>query len=436
MGREPGLRLDAVGRVLPGDHAGVGIVRALVALPRERASIDRPRSEAIVLRRPQDKQETSMSEFFASRPGMTAERALGRAGYRRAVVRVSLVSRGVMLSLVIILGLLLTQTSEPYRAASPADPHVCLTHDAPIDCLVYSPDGRWLAWSAWDKTLGFLSTRHEDRGEPIHFHDLKRIARCLAVSPDSTLLAIGYFDGQAELWTVDPSQQRVALIWTVDPGRQSIDPDDAGRFVRSVSFAPDGKILATVSEDTAIRLWEVPAGKLRSTLAIPGVRFSRVLFSPDGRTLASARAGGEVILWDWPGERKLAALSPGNPPHYPEIPLAFSADGKMLAVGNVDRLIKLRDVATGRYFRTIGNRDYLITSVAFSPDGRMLVTAGGFGRIECWDVATGQRLALLRGHQGMVTAAAFSPVGLKMATVGVDRTLRLWAQGSDFPSAP
>jgi WD40 repeat protein len=377
-----------------------------------------------------------MSESFPSRPGMAEEGALGRAGSRRAVVRLGLVSRGVMLSLVIILGLFLTQTSEPYRAASPADSHVSLTHGAPIDCLVHSPDGRWLAWSAWDMTLAFLSTRDEDRGEPIHFHDLKRIARCLAVSPDSTLLAIGCFDGQAELWTVDPKQQRVALYWTVDPGRRGIDPDDDGRVIRSVGFAPDGKILATVSEDTAIRLWEVPAGKLRCTLAIPGARFSRVSFSPDRRTLASANLRGEVILWDWPGQRKLAVLSPENPPRYPEIPLSFSADGKMLAVGNVDRQIKLCDVVTGQYVRAFGNRDYPIMSVAFSPDGRMLLTAGGFGMMECWDVATGERLALLRGHQGMVTAVAFSPDGHKLASVGVDRTLRLWARGSDFPSAP
>ncbi len=367
---------------------------------------------------------------------MNEKRAPALARPRRAAFVLGLVAKAALVAAAIVLCLVVIHITDPDSEAVSADAHVLMAHHAMIDCLAYASEGRWLALSAWDKTMMLLSARDDDGGERIHFHRMEKVVKCLAVSPDGSLLALGYYDGRAELWTVDPGQLHLAMSWRVDPGRARVEHDDPGGIVRSIDFSPDGRTLATVTEDTSIRLWEVPTGTLKSTLSIDGVKFSRIAFSPDGRTLASAHGGGRVVLWDWPTERTVADLRPALPLRYPEVPLAFSADGKLLAVGNVDRATKLCEVATGRYARGLSYEDSLIRSIAFSPDGRLLVTAGADGSLACWEAATGKPLVQLREHRGMVNAVAFSRDGEHLASAGVDGTVRLWVRGVDFPALP
>src|SRR5262249_28824661 len=69
--------------------------------------------------------------------------------------------------------------------------------------------------------------------------------------------------------------------------------------VSSVAFSPDGKTLASASQDGTIKLWDVQAGKERTTLKERKEVISSVAFSPDGKTLASSGSDdGTIKLWD------------------------------------------------------------------------------------------------------------------------------------------
>src|SRR3954454_9249851 len=68
--------------------------------------------------------------------------------------------------------------------------------------------------------------------------------------------------------------------------------------VTSVAFSPDGKMLASGSNDETIKLWDVQAGKEHATLKGHTNEVTSVAFSPDGKTLASASLDGTVRLWD------------------------------------------------------------------------------------------------------------------------------------------
>jgi WD40 repeat protein len=67
-----------------------------------------------------------------------------------------------------------------------------------------------------------------------------------------------------------------------------------------------------------------------------------------------------------------------------------------------------------------------VNSVAFSPDGKTLAGGSTDALIRLWNVATGREVGSLRAEQGPVSCVAFAPDGNGLAAVGKDRTVRLW----------
>jgi WD40 repeat protein len=113
--------------------------------------------------------------------------------------------------------------------------------------------------------------------------------------------------------------------------------------------------------------------------------------------------------------------------------LAFSPDGEVLAVGNVDGTVSLWDMKTGKAEASLEAGREMVSALAFSPDGSLLATASADSRVLLWDVAKHRVRASWEGHCGPVTTLVFSPDGVHVASGGEDRTVRLWAVDSRHP---
>jgi WD40 repeat protein len=159
--------------------------------------------------------------------------------------------------------------------------------------------------------------------------------------------------------------------------------------------------------------------------------------------MATSSAGGTVRTWDLetgePEGKPLTLLHPTDV----VLDLAFSPDGRVVAVATDDSRVLLRHVANGS---PVG-KPVPGSSVAFSPDGRLLATAGEVGRagkidaddhaVRLWDPDTGEQLGEpLTGHGGLVGALAFSADGRLLASASEgDRAVRLWHTSSGTPLA-
>ena len=167
----------------------------------------------------------------------------------------------------------------------------------------------------------------------------------------------------------------------------------------------------------------------------------RVAFSPDGRTLAVSNMHNDVELWDTATYSRTAVLSGKVAGYLAEenglqlSGLAFSPDGRILAAASTDHSdVILWDVARRTKLATLfieesgSDPDPGITSISFSPDGRLLAVGTGrkyHNEVILWDVASRKIIGRLSGHANGVSSVAFSPDGQTLASGGFDSVI-LW----------
>jgi len=346
-------------------------------------------------------------------------------------------------------------------------------HNDIVRSVAFSPDGRILATGSNDN-----SVKVWDMSRPgIRLFDEQRAAfpfpeqvNFLAFAPDGKTLATGHDHGIVRL--LDPTTGRVRATLG---GKSSGDHCQ----IMSVAFSPDGKVLASGSMDDTVKLWDAASGQETRILDLsrgiigmkpkqeaghlvveslvpdgaaardgrlkPGDWIVRVsgpdgsLVKTEGMTVSDAiklitgipgtQVRLEVVSADAPKlkvielNRKKAAIG-----DYGVKSVAFSPDGKTLAVGNCNHTVTLWDVATGRRQAPLSGADHsnYVNAVAFSPDGKTLASGSGDMTIKLWDLSTRQERAILPGHTSAVENLAFSADGKTLASGSDDSTVRFW----------
>jgi hypothetical protein len=253
-----------------------------------------------------------------------------------------------------------------------------LAEDSPdyLVCAAFHPDGKAVV-TGHDR--GTVSQRDIGTGEVRASFGARFRVLALALAPDGSLIGLSNYRGLS--------------LWGAASGEPLHDLRGGLTDVSALAFAPDGSTLAGGSRQGTVKLWEVATGQERAAFTRPSGAVSGLAFSPDGRTLA---VGVE-------------------PPYRPE------AEGP-----SPPREVLLWDVNLGRVRATLPGHPGGTRCVAFAPDGRTLATGGDDHLVKLWDLVTGDERVALEWHLGHVTSVAFSPDGRTLATGSHDGTAKLW----------
>jgi WD40 repeat protein len=238
----------------------------------------------------------------------------------------------------------------------------------------------------------------------------------VSFSPDGSLLASGNFDNTIRLYTIK--------LWDVKSRSLITTLEGHTEDVESISFSPDGSILASASYKE-IKLWDVKSRSLITTLAGHTDRVNSVSFSPDGSILASGGDDVTIKLWDVKNRSLITTLA-GHTDQVNSV--SFSPDGSFLASGGGyrDKTINLWDVKSRSLVTTLAGDTHRVDSVSFSPDGSILAS-GSFDRtIKLWDVKSASLITTLEGHTHPVNSVSLSPDGSLLASGSYDNTIKLW----------
>jgi WD40 repeat protein len=222
--------------------------------------------------------------------------------------------------------------------------------------------------------------------------------------------------------------------------------------ITSLVFTPDSKKLV-IGGQHELTVWDIAQGKLEKRIYMRAERAYAMAFLPDGKlVVAGGRPGqeGDVRVYNLQGgsPKMVNGVAVSDGVHDPAVMLkelletedevrclAVSADGKKLAAGGCDRLVRVWDLSAGvmaaKLEQTIENHADWVFGVAFAPDSKRLLTCSRDKTAKVWDLAAKESLLTFPEHQNGVYDVAVKPDGTLGVSVGQDNQVRLWNASGD-----
>lgn len=273
--------------------------------------------------------------------------------------------------------------------------------------IIFSPDSTRIMTLSQGDTIRLLTTNN---GQELAHLEHGGFIHSAAVNANNTQIALS--SNITQLWAIDKHQELARL-----QGHK--------QRITSTSFSPNGKYIATASQDHTARLWTTHNGKELGHLLKSEEVFRVISFSADNTLVSTIEFdSAEVCLWAVDTGTKLRCLTGHN---NTVNSAAFNSDCTLIVTASDDHSARLWATDSGRELKRLQGHEDRLHSAVFSADDKYIVTASADKTARIWSSRDGQELKQLQGHEAGVRAAVFSPNDRLIATASDDKNVRFWS---------
>ncbi|MFB2836203.1 protein kinase domain-containing protein [Floridanema evergladense] len=239
----------------------------------------------------------------------------------------------------------------------------------------------------------------------------------VVLSRDGKIIASGSDDTTIKLWNRETGTEITTL-------GQSSSNWFAG--IKSIAISPNGQVLVSGSEDKTIKIWQLNTGKEIHTFTGHSGAIRSVSISPDGQLLASGSDDKNVKIWQLNTGKEISTLTGSSDWFAGVKSVAFSPDGEFLASAGDDKTVKLWRVRTGEEILNLTGHLASVKSIIFSSNGKILISGSEDKTIKLWKLSTGKEIYTFTGHTASVNTLAISRNGEILVSGSSDQIMKVW----------
>jgi WD40 repeat protein len=250
------------------------------------------------------------------------------------------------------------------------------------------------------------------------FYDYGNPIISAAFSPDNHQIVTGSAHGITELWNLKPGPPAATF------------PNPNGKFVISVAFSQDGRLL-TVSTDSTAALWSTKTRGMLKAFPKEGPLAQGIIsatFSSQGDSLLVVTGDSTALILSIANAGTRSLLKKKKP----VLSAIYSPKGNKILATIADSTAILLDIQGNELLRLKSDGNPKVLCTAFSADGKLVATGSGDKIARVWNVENGHLLSQLTGHWGDVRSIAFSIDGTKIVTSSDDGKIRIWQSNSNW----
>ncbi len=200
--------------------------------------------------------------------------------------------------------------------------------------------------------------------------------------------------------------------------------------VNAVTWSPDGKLIASASDDTYVQLFDAVSGKRKLIYTGHTEEVAAVAWSPDGKLIASGGQDGTAQVWNAGSRARILTYKE----HADRVNgISWSSDSQLIASGSDDRTVQVWNPFNGTLDFDFQGHTAGVLCVGWQPDNSSVASGSWDGTLRDWATVqhgdhfnAGDQIFSYGGHgTNEVYALAWSPDGNFIASAGADQTVQI-----------